>query len=775
MIGDASPMDGGPSTMPASDSPLPEDSVASNPFVEDWTQHLVHSPLVVLVFGASDSGSSPVGPIVYRWVRQGVADERVDALIEAVASRATALSVAGSFSLHGARDWQVLVQPIAPTSVEFGAGAVVIARDSTGAWAEEDRTVLTVFADMLREWWTKSSGDTAYRRSLDALVVQVAEHLVSATTASLQKTMDWTVQTLAEFLQADVAFLRDNDHAAGNSVLVAEYPRRPEIPDPDPLGVVPFDADPLFSSLRDLAEPLVTSTSVAPPDYGERVADGSGVTEFSGVAVPLIHEGVTRSCLGFLRFTEREWTASELNALLAVAALLVQLTMRTEAEEQLRFSALHDDLTGLFNRRALLDELDRRITRAPGRTALLFLDLDRFKVMNDYLGHAAGDRVLAGIAERIRSSLRSVDFAARLGGDEFVVLLEDTGRDFDAVAMARRVLNLVEQPIEVNGQGVSHTASIGIALARSEQIEPLELIRRADTALYAAKALGHNEVVVFNEAMQKAADSRSDMELVLRNAISDNGLRLFYQPEFDLDTGRLLAVEALVRLEHPTRGLLTAGAFITVAEDAGLVIGMGSWVLEEACRQLARWRYRYPHLDLVVRVNMSPAELAVSGIVEHVELCLRLAGVPPSALCVEITEHAIVPDLDHLVSVLDKLRMLGVHLAIDDFGTGHSSMTQLKQLPVDVLKVDMTFVDGLADDPTDQAIVAAIVGLGRALGLDVVAEGVERPDDMRVLSSLGCHRAQGFLLGRPASAADLDPLLGAGSIDLALLVEDPPT
>ena len=438
-----------------------------------------------------------------------------------------------------------------------------------------------------------------------------------------------------------------------------------------------------------------------------------------------------------------------------------------EAEEQLRYAALHDDLTGLFNRRALLDELDRRLETTADTTALLFLDLDRFKVMNDSLGHAAGDTVLVTIADRVQTSLRPGDFAARFGGDEFVVLLGAGGSDLDAVATARRMLDLVSQPIVLQGQSVTHTASVGIARGSRGDVSSLELLGRGDAALYAAKARGRNEIVVFDDDMRALLDTKAATELWLRDAIAQDGLRLFYQPEFDLTDGRLLALEALVRWEHPTRGLLSASEFVPLAEEAGLIVGLGMWVLEEVCRQMARWSQRYPDLDILVRVNMSPRELAMPDTVGNVARCLRLAGVRPPRLCVELTEHAIVADIDRLVTALEGLRALGVTLAIDDFGTGHSSMAQLKRLPVDVLKIDRSFVTGLADDPVDQAIVKAIIGLGQALDLGIVAEGVESSAELDALRATGCFQAQGFLLGEPEPESGLDMLLGRGRIALA--------
>jgi len=728
---------------------------------------LVHWPAAVVVFAG---GRAPfAASIVHRWVRSGVAPGTVDALIDAVAPRVAQVPKAGPLVVPELPGWRIWVQPTVPGSTEPGGGAVVVARDDIGEWTRQDLAAIVAFAAMWGKGWERSTGyvDLVYQRSLDALVVDVAEHLVSANSATLRATLTWAVRTLAEFLQADAAFLRRNDLAAGTSVLVAEHPAREDVPDPDPLGVVPFDADPLFAALRDLTEPVVTTASTAPQEYEDRVAAATGIPGVSGAAVPLLHGETTWGCLGFARFGERQWTVPEVNALSAVAALVMQLILRVDAEEQLRYAALHDDLTGLFNRRALLDELGRRLEATAGTTTLLFLDLDRFKVMNDSLGHAAGDTVLVTIADRVQTSLRPGDFAARFGGDEFVVLLGAGGSDLDAVATARRMLDLVSQPIVLQGQSVTHTASVGVARGNRGEVGSLELLGRGDAALYTAKARGRNEIVVFDDDMRALVDTKATTELWLRDAIAQDGLRLFYQPEFDLTDGRLLALEALVRWEHPTRGLLPASEFVPLAEEAGLIVGLGMWVLEEVCRQMARWSQRFPDLDILVRVNMSPRELAMPDTVGNVARCLRLAGVRPPHLCVELTEHAIVADIDRLVTALDGLRSLGVTLAIDDFGTGHSSMAQLKRLPVDVLKIDQSFVTGLADDPVDQAIVKAIIGLGRALDLEVVAEGVESSAELDALRAIGCLRAQGFLLGEPEPEEGLDALLSRGRIALA--------
>jgi diguanylate cyclase (GGDEF)-like protein len=659
--------------------------------------------------------------------------------------------------------WGVLVEPI---QLQDGAviGALVVARQGR-AWSSRERALARAFGGLLSHTVTLSSRESALldQRSLDELVGQVAEKLMSASSRTRQEVLAWTMRVLADFLGADVAFLRRNDHQRGLSILEAEYPRR-DVPSPDPLGEVPFDADPVFAATKNLRKPYLAGVD-GEVDYLERVERGTGVPLVGGACVPLLLSDSTWGILGFLHFGLHKWTPEELSALQAIASMLVQLQARIDAEERTEYIALHDDLTGLPNRRSLLRELEVRLG-ANRETAILFFDLDRFKVMNDFLGHASGDRVLTTIADRIRTSIRPNDFAARLGGDEFVILVGDVSSEMEVAATAYRLLGVIGEPIDFAGQEVTHTASIGIVLSKPGVKNGIELLGWADVALYAAKRQGRNQAVVFDEVLRESVSERSRTELTLREAIEGDGLRLHYQPEVDLRTGELLAVEALVRWQHPTRGLLPASAFITVAEETGLVVDMGRWVFAEACRQLAAWRREYPQLPLVVRVNMSPAQFVISGLVEFVENCLRVHRIPGERLCIEMTEHAVLQEPEQTARILQGFRDLGVEVAIDDFGTGYASFTELKHLPVNFLKLDQTFVQGIDTDPSDKAIVEAIIQLGRALDLGVIAEGIECGATIEKLLELGCHRGQGYLMSVPMSPEELVPVLQAGGVPI---------
>jgi diguanylate cyclase (GGDEF)-like protein len=385
--------------------------------------------------------------------------------------------------------------------------------------------------------------------------------------------------------------------------------------------------------------------------------------------------------------------------------------------------------------------------------AVLFLDLDRFKVVNDSLGHDAGDELMIKLGMRLCAAVRPADTVARFGGDEFTVLCDDLSSDDarrQAIDVAERLLEVIEAPIQLNGEDQHLSASIGIAIAGPGDT-PETLLRDADAAMYQAKDRGKGRWELFDEEMRSSARMRLETENALHRALERDELRIYYQPIVELVGTTCSGAEALVRWQHPDRGLVAPDAFIDLAEETGLIVPIGAWVLEEACRQLMEWRDAgLVSPTFTMAVNLSARQLAQADLVERVAAALERTGAPPELVCLEITESVLMAETT--IDAIDALRALGVRLSIDDFGTGYSSLGYLRRFPVDSVKVDRSFVDGLGTESEDSAIVAAVVGLGHALGLSVVAEGVETELQLAELGALGCDRAQGFWFARPQPA-----------------------
>jgi len=431
------------------------------------------------------------------------------------------------------------------------------------------------------------------------------------------------------------------------------------------------------------------------------------------------------------------------------------------AQQDLRSRATSDTLTGLANRRLFVDRLNSALaSRRPStQVAVLFLDLDDFKGVNDSFGHQCGDRVLVELARRLQTVVRRGDVVARLGGDEFGVLCQHLaiGEAADvALGLAGRILTAFSAPFYLDGRPLALTASIGVALAGNDD-DRENLLRRADTAMYRAKARGGACFEFFDDTMQAQVVARSETEAGLRVAARRGELTLHYQPVFDVAHGTLAGLEALLRWQHPERGLCRPHEFIGLAEETGLIGEIGEWVLNEACHQAAWWRRLQPESLLQVSVNLSPRQLSLA-LVDTVSHALTAHGLPGQALCLEITEGLLVADATASVSVLHALKTLGVDIAIDDFGTGCSSLRYLRQFPIDLLKVDRPFVSDLTSHQ-DQTLVRAMIGLAHSLAMKVVAEGVESGDQLTQLRSLGCDRVQGFLLGQPGPGHLVDDLL----------------
>jgi diguanylate cyclase (GGDEF)-like protein/PAS domain S-box-containing protein len=461
----------------------------------------------------------------------------------------------------------------------------------------------------------------------------------------------------------------------------------------------------------------------------------------------------------------------------AVISLIARdITERKALEDQLTHQAFHDPLTALPNRALLMERLQHVLTRATRHEeagAVLFLDLDRFKVVNDSLGHTAGDQLLIAVSERLTTCIRSTEMparingkppilstVARLGGDEFAILLEDLQSINDAARVAEHITEQLCDPFHIAGQELFVTASIGLVLSTPEYHRPEDLLRDADVAMYRAKNRGRACYEIFDPSMNLRAMERLQLETGLRHALERGELRVYYQPKVSLATGRIVATEALVRWERPEHGLMAPSEFVPLAEETGMILAIGEWVLQEACRQTRLWQAAYPtEPPLSTAINLSARQFQHPDLVDQVKRVLNETGLEPSCLNLEITESVAMEDAEAAICELGRLQGLGIQLDIDDFGTGYSSLSYLKRFPVNTLKIDRTFVSGLGEDTGDSAIVRATITLGHTLGMQVTAEGIETAAQLDQLRALGCDLGQGYFFARPLSSIEMEVLL----------------
>jgi diguanylate cyclase (GGDEF)-like protein len=613
------------------------------------------------------------------------------------------------------------------------------------------------------------------------LVARVATRLMETTAATVAEVNEQVLAELVENLGVDAAYLRHNDHKVRVSKLVAVWPPRRDRSVPDWAAIAHFSsADPVLALCGHGKSLTVIRPEPSDPAYAQWVAgiqerwghDPSKITSPSAVAAPLISGGITTGQLICTRFRRKKWRTDELNAIQTVASLLAQLQARIVAEEKLRNLAEHDDLTGLHNRRALIAHLTERLaTGQPGPVPVLYLDLDRLKSINDYLGHTAGDWFIRTFAEQLRLKAGAKSMAARLGGDEFVVVPDQPMSIEVAEKTGEELCAALRDRMALGGHMISRTVSIGVAVGMPGRDSTSDILHRADEAVLSAKRAGGNSVAVSSDDMSLQRLFRKDVELHLSGEIDNDALLLHYLPEVDLWTGAIVATEALVRWRHPTWGLLLPESFIGVAEAANLGGDLGRWVMRSAIAEFSRWRANGVGQDITLRINVSPAQLVSRGFVSSVAETIDEFGIDGGSVCLEITERAVVRDIDTTRKTLEALKEVGVQIAIDDFGTGYAVLSHLKSLPVDTLKIDTSFVRDLGTSSRDLAIVRAIIGLAEAFNLQLVAEGVETPAAALTLMRHGCHRAQGYLLSRPLPGHAMQALLASRWMPMPFLAD----
>lgn len=496
----------------------------------------------------------------------------------------------------------------------------------------------------------------------------------------------------------------------------------------------------------------------------------------SGAAFPLLVRGQAVGVMIYLS-AEKDTFTPEFAELLQRLADNVSFALenfdradeKTKADERIEYLASHDSLTNLPNRETFNELLHYAIEAAHRHQrhfALLFIDLDRFKVINDSLGHDAGDILLVEIAGRLRQSLRSSDVVARLGGDEFVVILEETAENDDVACVAGNLLSVLSQPLQLSGHECHTTASIGIAMYPSDGADVQTLTKNADMAMYLAKEEGKNGFRFFSREIKTQSIERLTLEVALRRALDRDQFALHYQPKVDMATGQITGVEALLRWTHPDLGVLPPMQFIPLAEETGLIVPIGRWVLKEACAQNMAWQRRGLE-PISMAVNLSPRQFADDHLLQDIDEALAASGMSPVLLQLEVTESMVMRNVPRAVKVLDSIQSRGIRLAIDDFGTGYSSMSLMKQFPIDTIKIDRSFVRDLPNDSEDQAIAQAIISMGKALGMTVVAEGVETTEQERFLRNHACDEMQGYLFSKPLPSQQLTALLGSALLRVA--------
>ncbi len=675
---------------------------------------------------------------------------------------ATLLPLALALPYLPRRDLAALAAVALAVAVLVGGGASLVAADASIPWPV--LTVLNVAAvATVFGFVVLLIGQFAVRlRSTTtelANVIQLSSSL--AQTLDPREIGDLTARFVAMTTGADECGICYWDQASDQILTYGYYP-------PERRGAIdesyPLDDYPATRAVLEGHGLMVVDDTDPRADPAE-VAYLHSIGQRTMATLPLLAKG---RALGAIEATSRKPGFFDQRRVRLAQTLAAEAGMALENArlyEELRHQAFHDGLTGLANRSLFRDRVEHAVARRPGTDAgmiaVLFLDLDDFKTVNESLGHAGGDQLLAAVADRLRNCLRAGDTAARLGGDEFAVLLEELRDESEAAAVAQRIIDALRPPIRIGSTAAVIATSIGIAVSTPGEDSDgvTELLRNADFAMYQAKRRGKDRYEVFRPSLREAASERAALEALLRGAEDRDELRLHYQPVVDLADGTIVGLEALVRWQAPGRGLLMPGEFIGLAEESGLVVEIGRWVLSQACRDTQAMGRDFGIDGLSVGVNLSARQFQHPDLVAEVGTALASSGLDPSRLVLEITESVLMQTTAQTIGKLADLRRIGVRLAIDDFGTGYSSLGYLERFPVDILKIDKTFIDGIGERRTRPVLARAILQLGRALDLQVIAEGIERPEQVAVLRRLGCTRGQGYLYARPVAVDEVRGLL----------------
>lgn len=644
----------------------------------------------------------------------------------------------------------------------------------------QDYLVKPIDEEQLRVSISRALDNSRLRRTTERLTTQLKEQInwltvLSRVGKSITSTLDID-SVLKRIVEAGVSLTHADD---GFLALLDErgdelQMRAAKNIDEDTVKTMRIVVhDTLVGSVLQSGKPLRTSQS------SQTLKLSTGYLVHSILHVPLITKGVPVGVLSVdNRITPRPFTSADEAMLMSLADYAsvalenaslyqraqIELEERRRVEEQLRYENLHDRLTGLYNRTSLVERLRfclEKLRRYSDREfAVLFMDVDHFKNVNDSLGHLMGDQLLIAIGNLLTTIVRPTDMVARLGGDEYVVLLEDMDDLRDAVRVAERIQTEMATTPLLSNQRLNYAASIGIVQGTSLYTNPDDILRDADIALYRAKAAGRARYEIFDPVMREHVVKRLALEAELRQALEREELLLHFQPMLNASNGQLLGFEALVRWQHPERGLLYPGAFIDVAEETGLIIAIDRWVLRKACEQLRKWQDTIPDIpELHMSVNVSGLQIAQPDLLGFISTNLKETGVDPHRLNLEITETNVMENLARTLKVLSAIKELGVHIQVDDFGVGYSSLSYLSRFPMDALKIDQSFVSNMEEDNTNARIVQAIVMMTHGLGIQVVAEGVETRDQLQQLRQMGCEFVQGYLLAHPLDGEKAENLL----------------